>query len=93
MFCSVLSFAAHYPDRAKSTETTVIVNVVWYETREAVDAACAKMSGTEPEGNILACYNYRTSTIHAVEPTSFNDLFGLTILGHEFWHALGATHP
>ena len=85
--------AQQYPDHAQSTSTTVIVTVIWYEDAAAVDAFCALAMGEIPEGNILACYDPNTWTIHAVEPKSFNDLRGLVILGHEFWHALGAEHP
>ena len=93
MLSAFIAQAQQYPDHAQSTRTTVIVKVIWYETRAAVDIACSELREEPAEGNILACYDPRTRTIHAVEPVSFNDLLGLTILGHEFWHALGAEHP
>lgn len=87
------AYAAKYPDEAKSTLKDVTVHVMWYPDYGTVDLVCSYIAGSKPEGTILACYEYATSTIHAVEPSSFNDQFNLMILGHEFWHALGATHP
>lgn len=83
----------HYPPSAKSTQTTVTVNVVWLPDQATVDAVCSGLAGEPATGNTLACYSTPSNVIYAVEPTSFNDHFNLMILGHEFWHALGATHP
>ena len=80
-----------YPDSAKSTRTTVTVNVVWLPSFKAVNALCEFLA--EKQGMIVGCYDSRTETIYAVEPENFNDAFHLEILGHEFWHALGAMHP
>lgn len=80
-----------YPDSARSTKTTVTVNVIWVKNFEAVDAICSMMM--QPKGQIVGCYNPLTHTIIAVEPINFNDHYALEILGHEFWHALGAMHP
>lgn len=88
-----LAFADQYPDQAKSTRTTVTVTVVWLQSFEDVDKVCASLGWEKPEGVIVGCYHRSTRTIYAVEPTSFNDYLHLTILGHEFWHALGAEHP
>lgn len=56
---------------------------------------CSFMMGRDPAdpGRVVGCYNPSSSTIYAVEPRNFNDTTYLEILGHEFWHALGAEHP
>jgi hypothetical protein len=67
---------------------------IWLPTLKDANAACAAQIGADPTTTrIYACYNSDSHIIYAVEPTSFNDHFGLEVLGHEFWHALGATHP
>lgn len=91
-FFSSPAFAA-YPDHAESTRTDVTVHVVWVKSYAEADAICAAIAGETARGTILACYAVATQTIYAVQPTSFNDQFGLMVLGHEFWHALGADHP
>lgn len=90
--------AAQYPDSAKSTRTEVTVRVIWLANHHDVDLACSYFGSMPPSGDltkraILGCYLPWNTTIIAVEPTSFNDEFHLEVLGHEFWHALGATHP
>jgi hypothetical protein len=88
--------ADQYPDHAKSTRTEVTVRIVWLPNFRMVDAACALTNGDPPSKGpkiFVGCFDPRTSTIYAVEPSSFNDSFRLEILGHEFWHALGAEHP
>lgn len=88
-----VSASAKYPDEAHSTKDTTTVHVVWLPDHRTVDIVCSFFGRDKPTGNILACYLSSTSTIYAVEPKSFNDDFALMILGHEFWHALGAEHP
>lgn len=85
--------ADRYPPSAKSTRTTVTVHVVWLENQKTVDAVCSTLAGGSPEGKIAGCYFETNSTIYTVQPKSFNDTYWLSILGHEFWHALGAEHP
>lgn len=87
--------ADQYPDKAQSTRTSVTVNVVWLPDYKTANELCSQFDSAPPKPGvtILACYLPATQTIFAVEPKSFNDLTNLTILGHEFWHALGATHP
>lgn len=87
--------AVEYPKHAESTRTTVTVNIVWLPNYDATDSICSfLMDHPAPnDGFYLACYNPVTHTIYAVEPTSFNDTRHLEVLGHEFWHALGAEHP
>lgn len=90
---ALFSSAAQYPDHAQSTRTTTTVHIVWLPDFETADLVCGYIGGVPSSGTILACYVYSTQTIYAVQPTSFNDQFHLMILGHEFWHALGAEHP
>lgn len=89
------SFADQYPPHAESTRTITTVRVVWLPDIRTVDMVCNYLDGrihpTKPPNVILGCY--LDDTIYAVQPKSFNDEFFLTILGHEFWHALGAEHP
>ena len=84
-----------YPDKASSTRTTVTVHIVWLPHFKATNYWCSFLSGSliPTDGTIVGCYDPSTSTIYAVEPQNFNDLTRLEILGHEFWHALGAMHP
>lgn len=90
---ALFSSAAQYPNRAQATRTTVTVNVVWLPDFATANQVCGMLGQPAPTGTILACYHPASNTIYAVQPTSFNDEFHLTILGHEFWHALGAEHP
>lgn len=92
-FAPIAGAIHHYPDSAKSYKTQVTVSVIWAESLVQADQLCSYLAGEEPTGAILACYHIPSSTIIAVEPKSFNDSFHLMILGHEFWHALGAEHP
>ena len=80
-----------YPEEAKSTRDVVVVRVVFMEP-EDVNVFCND-GVVSDEYVILGCYDPRTSTIYAPEPKNFNDYERLEILGHEFWHALGAEHP
>lgn len=90
-----LSFAQmQYPDHAQSTQTGgIVVSVKFLPDFDYVDAICSFLAGIPPSGSILGCFDPASRTIYAVEPTSFNDEYRLMILGHEFWHALGADHP
>lgn len=89
---ALFSFA-WYPPHASSTRTETTVRVKWLPDFETVDLVCSFIDKTKPKGNILACYLEQNHTIYAVQPESFNDTAHLAILGHEFWHALGAEHP
>lgn len=93
---ALFSFAAaegRYPDSAEATRSVTIVRVQWVADYAEADAVCSKLGNEEAKGTILACYHIPTGTIVAVQPSSFNDWQNLAILGHEFWHALGASHP
>lgn len=94
-FLSFSLAAGQYPDEAHSTRTTVTVHIVWLKSFDAVNEYCSFLMGQPipKDGKIVGCYNSETSTIYAVEPKNFNDTTRLGILGHEFWHALGAEHP
>ena len=90
------SFAAgKYPDSAKSTRTTVTVHIIWLPSFNAVNHLCSFLAGhpIPTDGIIVGCYEPQSQTIFAVEPKNFDDSTRLEILGHEFWHALGASHP
>lgn len=87
------SATGHYPPTATATKTVVTVRVIWLDSFQHVDAFCSWLAHETPQQNILGCYDPSTVTIFAVQPTSFNDARKLEILGHEFWHALGAQHP
>jgi len=88
-----VSAADQYPPSARSTQRDVTVHVVWAANTVLVDRVCSALNNEPPKGHILACYYPPTETIYIVEPESFNDVWGLHVLGHEFWHALGADHP
>lgn len=89
--CSAAPPPGPYPGSSKSTRTSVTVHVVWLPSIRAVNAVCTFL--IEQQSGIVGCFNPQTMTIYAVEPRNFNDDFYLEILGHEFWHALGAQHP
>lgn len=91
-FMALSANTAQYPDEAHATHEVVIVRVQWGTPAE-VDKICAGINGEKPEGKIYACYHRYSRTIYAPQPRSFNDWWRLAILGHEFWHALGAEHP
>lgn len=88
-------WAGMYPDEAHATKSTVTVHIVWMPTFKATDAFC--QLSMPPKGDkdltTVGCFDSHTNTIYAVQPSNFNDHFHLEILGHEFWHALGAEHP
>lgn len=87
------TLAGQYPDQAKSNRTTITVNIVWLPNFNAVNAICSFLMRLKDDGLIVGCYDPSTQTIYAVEPRNFDDKLRLEILGHEFWHALGAEHP
>lgn len=85
--------ADRYPDSAKSTRNVTTVRVLWLKDFVEVDIACTFLNNESPGQGVKGCYSESRNLIIAVEPTSFNDHYRLMILGHEFWHALGAEHP
>ena len=89
--CSAAPPKGPYPDHAEGTRTTVTVHVVWLADIATVNKVCSYL--IERSSAIVGCYDPSTTTIYAVQPRNFNDRFYLEILGHEFWHALGAEHP
>ena len=88
-------FADRYPEHAEADRRAVYVKVEWQPDWDTVNKLCAKLINVPlpDDGVFLACYNSETHTIYAVQPRNFNDERRLAILGHEFWHALGARHP
>jgi hypothetical protein len=91
--CQAIPAKPFYGPGSKSLRTTVTVNVVWMPSFKAVHAVCALLIGHEPKNGYVGCFDPKTQTLYAVEPRDFNDSNALEILGHEFWHALGADHP
>lgn len=93
--CPLGAGIIQYPPEAHATETTVTVRVVWLASYAEVNRVCHMIDKSRPDPDattsILACF--WNNTIYAVQPANFNDEFNLMILGHEFWHALGAEHP
>lgn len=80
-----------YPDEAHATKNSVFVKVNWMEPAE-VNKYC-NGGIVSDEYVILGCYDPKTNSIYVPQPRNFNDTDRLEILGHEFWHALGAEHP
>jgi hypothetical protein len=96
MAIPLVSASGQYPNEAKSTRTTVTVHVVWLPSLQAVNHFCSFLMDRKPPtppSMIVGCFDPSSDTIYAAEPRSFNDEYRLEILGHEFWHALGAEHP
>lgn len=97
LLAALPAVAGQYPDEAHSTRRATFVRVVWMPSLMAVNHMCSKLMGIPPDPKdgsmIVGCYNPVTKTIYAAEPRNFNDHYRLEILGHEFWHALGAEHP
>lgn len=94
LFTALSAVAGPYANTIKGPTqiTTVTVTVVWLEPT-AVDAVCSFLLGVPAAQKLAGCYNPLTKTIYAPEPRSFEDYYRLMLLGHEFWHALGADHP
>ena len=80
----------------KSTRNQVLVRVVWMQSFEEAQERCIKDGDAQvsPGMRIMGCYIEREKekVIYAVEPAGFDDYDKLIVLGHEFWHALGANH-
>lgn len=95
--CSASADIIQYPDEAHATLTTVTVRVVWLADYAEANRVCHMINkeriDPEDKTRILACYWPMNNTIYAVQPKNFNDEFALMVLGHEFWHSLGAEHP
>lgn len=79
----------------KSNRDVTTVHMRWMKSFIEVNNACNKYVSM-PMLSILGCTVFDgydgSITIIAVEPDDFNDHTKLEILGHEFWHALGAKH-
>lgn len=79
-----------YPATSQSTKNVVFVRVQWMSPEE-VNVFCN--NGVKSEEYIfLGCFDPSNNTLYVPEPRNFNDYERLEILGHEFWHALGAEH-
>lgn len=68
----------------------VIVHVTWVSEGEMKVLAPGELA-FERGPQLLEDNEYH-AWITAVKPADFNDFNRLTSLGHEFFHALGATH-
>lgn len=87
-----------YPEQQETITKSIItlteVKIVWHKDIDDIGKSCKEL----PKGNFYGCAivfaNSEKSIciIHAIEPNNFNDLVKLQILGHEFWHCLGARH-
>lgn len=80
---------------SRSDRTRASVELHWLAQTANVTAACQAL-GLKTASN--GCARSKPGEayiceIYAVEPRSFSDGARLTILGHELWHCLGATHP
>lgn len=78
-----------YPAHSEATHTEVTVKV-YFGTQEEISTLCQLYDFGHNRTGITSCYY--AGTIYAVQPENFNDTDRLMILGHEFWHALGAKH-
>jgi hypothetical protein len=75
--------------RATVKQTTVYVQ--WVRNKAEGNRICASKGAPEYSG---ACAYGTTDScnIVAIQPRDFNDTEALAVLGHEFWHCLGAKH-
>lgn len=82
------------PTITKSTTTTVKVYVQWHESVDSITKACSDNKNILIYGCAVSFTSKENSIciIHAMEPKNFSDAPKLAILGHEFWHCLGARH-
>lgn len=81
------------PLLSKSTVNSVYVHVRWHKSVDTLTDAC-----TNDNRLMYGCAYFTTienknfCVIHAIEPKDFGDAAKMAILGHEFWHCLGARH-
>lgn len=78
----------------KPTVTDTSVHVHWYKDIDGI----AKVCPVKDYKVVYACstwnqyWDMTVCDINSVMPSSFNDIFWLITLGHEFFHCLGANH-
>lgn len=75
----------------QATRGTATIHVRWVRSKLEAHKAC---SDAGAQGFNIGCA-FGTSdncTIIMAQPADFNDIEGLTLLGHETWHCLGAKH-
>lgn len=88
----------HYPEQqhtiSKSTITHTEVKVIWHKDVDEMPKECKRFSNATLYGCAMVFKNEKKSVciLHAIEPNNFNDTAKLAVLGHEFWHCLGARH-
>jgi uncharacterized lipoprotein NlpE involved in copper resistance len=95
--------SGQYKTTSKDRWEDATVHVNWVRDQTALNEKCqsfaAKYTGNHPAqfgACTLVVSDGKSSTgtceIYAIRPRSFNDNANLRVLGHEFWHCLGATH-
>lgn len=88
----------HYPEQqdtiSKSTITHTEVRVIWHKSVDEINAACRFKTNriTYACASVFIQNQRSICLIHTIEPNDFTDQVRLMILGHEFWHCLGARH-
>jgi hypothetical protein len=91
LFANVSGGKAIQPDlTARPNLDRVIVHVRWVSESEMPDIHPHMLGFTR--GPQLMSDGEWHAWIDAVQPRDFNDFNRLETLGHEFFHALGATH-
>ena len=78
------------PLTVKSSIPEVTVKVNWVQSVDQISQACGANNRL-----LYGCaYSYpgNRCEIYVIEPRDFNDIALLAMLGHEFWHCLGARH-
>ncbi len=73
---------------SRATQSTVTVTVKFVPPDTDLSTLC----NIKPSENYVLLGCYLNGVIVAVEPKDFNDHKRLEVLGHELWHALGASH-
>lgn len=75
----------------RATVKTTTVYIQWVRNKAEGNRVCVSKGAPEYSG---ACAYGTTDScnIVAIQPKDFNDTEALAVLGHEFWHCLGAKH-
>jgi hypothetical protein len=89
-----------YPEQPKMIDgpsvTSTVVTVDWVRGVDEMQRLCSPELGTDKIwyacASVSRIGNTTFCTIHAIMPKDFNDEVLLAVLGHEFYHCLGATH-
>lgn len=87
---TISAYPVGQPDLVtKSSLTEVRVSVNWVKSVDQLNSLCRV-----PDKIVYGCaFSYENyCKIHVIEPRDFDDIALLAMLGHEFWHCLGARH-